>query len=310
MNENKEYEPAVPKGDAAGFAKYPSLTNAYALNERQLYTDFPVIAMEKIDGSNFSVHITKTEIKYAKRTGFINNDGELFGWREALDEAELEPVFKELQAELKTTETLILYGEYYGDNVRAKYGKTGFVWFDAVRNGKRLNIEELYTLIYDLREDREGDLIIHRTKLETLKYIKYNNLREALQELPTEYTENINLMAHSPETFEGWVIRPYYNETAFWGVKHKTALFSEKSPEKARTRASKPQEGLELIPYLTARRIENVLSHGDLKPSDGRKLIDSVIDDAAEEAGLKLPPENHRGVYYSILFPLLKGIKQ
>lgn len=292
------------------FLRYASQMASYAIPNKVLNSPDAVYASEKLDGSNFSIYYDGEDFKYAKRTGFITEADELFGWKNYLTEDTLNSVkafyvVLVSRGYIKDDGYIVVVGEYFGENVRAKYRNEGkFTFFDVfIKNDteefERLSGEEFWLI---------SDIVC----LDTPFWIHYPNIRAALKDLPITYDEifeleyDIFMESYSPETFEGWCIRPVKGN-AFFGVKHKTELFAEKSPEKARAMANSVTPGSDLIPYLTVRRIENVLSHGDLKVSDGKKLIDAVIDDALKESGLTETP--NRNIYYQELFPLLKGLK-
>ena len=64
------------------FRRYDSLTNAYAINPIIIKQNQTVVASEKIDGANFAVYVDKNNnVKFAKRTAFIEVDEDLFNWK-------------------------------------------------------------------------------------------------------------------------------------------------------------------------------------------------------------------------------------
>jgi hypothetical protein len=279
------------------FRKYDSLMNAYSMGGALFKSNKPVVAMEKIDGSNFSIYVKGGEFKFAKRTGFITEDEELFGWKTALAGTNIIEYLEEYCAYFYNPEDeLIFYGEYFGDNVRTSYGTKGdFLFFDLFVNGERKSFEDL-----------------KQTNLDLPAHLYFNNLKEALQALPIDFPNGLienanilhNLQATSKEEFEGWVVRPVYGGVqAFFGVKYKTELFSEVSPQKVINYINREAQGHELIPYLNLNRCFNIVSHGDLKFTDGIKLADAVIADAEKESGLEA--SKNKGLYYKELMPLI-----
>lgn len=279
------------------FKRYNSLLNSYEIKDKLFRSKGKVVVSEKIDGSNFSVYISPNEIKFAKRTGFIYEDGDLFGWKSSLEASGLQPILEKIQAD---NLEIVLVGEYYGNKVRSAYGQTGsFVFFDAFTfNGDRVSFDDFTVLV-------------KKYSLPSLDYYTFDSISEAIKTLPITWEEVITssykdtLLARSEEEFEGWVIRGVDNSFGYFGIKHKTSSFTEVDPSKLKDLAFNGSDDDKLYAYLTEPRVHNILSHG-IEVKSLIELADLVIADAVKESGLEI---KNPKMFYSTVMPMLKNME-
>ena len=145
------------------FKRYSSIENSY----RKRFLDKIIeeghggetfVVQEKCHGSNFSMYISKDQIRCAKRSGFIKENESFFNYEKVLDKYEpnLRTLFNKLNKN-NDIESVVVFGELYGGNyphkdvpnVDVKAVQKGvyynpdqdFIAFDIKVNGLYLDVE-------------------------------------------------------------------------------------------------------------------------------------------------------------------------
>lgn len=279
------------------FMRYPSLTNHYAISEknRAISENNGKLwyATEKVDGSNVSItlDLATGEWEFGKRSTFITKDeGKPFNslW-DIVTEDDISQMNRVL-VELGYRGTAHVYGELFGAGIQAQD-------YDASNNNTR------EVILYDILVS-EGDDI---TEL---------GLNELFQVIPEKFQESIikqdtleALIKQTPSekslyggANEGYVyklvdgVEGYKEGSSYPVVKHKTESYLENRGVKKTNRLDKPaltdiQESI--LSYVTEQRVSNILSHGDIEldmKSMGKliaTLREDVVSEWLKEAGLE-----------------------
>lgn len=274
------------------FFKYPSLVNHYAIGkERRIIEKLDDLwySTEKIHGANASVVITRDgKWDVAKRSGFVvTGDKQFNGLKPAVSQAILEAT-DVIFARFSNYDRLHIFGEYYGKGIQA-------MDYDLIAEGQQA------FRVFNVLAHTEGDNATAYTVfgMPELKcyfsaedLVPINKQAAPLRELLLGEPSEQSLLGG---TSEGNVYQPFYryyfDEEAggrFIGVKHKCKSFTEKkaAPKKAPTFGIEElniREELGL--YITAQRLDNVLSHGDFEliPQNIGKIMQAVKEDAITE---------------------------
>lgn len=271
------------------FMRYPSLTNHYAISEknRAIYEnkDKQWYATEKVDGSNISitVDLSTGEWAFGKRSTIITKDeGKPFDALWGIVSEDDISQMKNILVSLGYRGTAHIYGELFGDGIQAQD-------YEASINKKK------DVVLYDVLVG-EGDLVAEI------------GLEELSKIIPDKFKENIikqdtlsNLINQTPSdeslyggANEGYVYKlvegvPMYTEgSSYPVVKHKTDSYLEnkgvkKTEKKPKTALTAIQESM--LNYVTEQRVANILSHGDIEldmKSMG-SLIKTFREDIAKE---------------------------
>ena len=202
--------------------------------------------------------------------------------------------------EALNVEEFVLYGEYYGSNVRTNYGVKGsFVFYDAIDLSN--NQPKGFTFLKSLND-------VYKSVKIPLGII-FKNAGEAIKNLPVDYDEaddyiKQNLIARNSDEFEGWVIQELNGPKDFWRIKHKTLKFSEVDPSKIKSAISDFEIGddFRITAFLTENRVHNILSHG-VKFNSQLSLAEELIADAEKESGIKLEQPKRM---LSVAMPLVR----
>ena len=271
------------------FKKYSDIDNA-----REGYTTAilaqtdPVsywVAHEKIHGTNFSIWITENEIKYAKRSGFITEGDNFYGYKNVMQI--LAPSFATIQDFIKSKatskipiDTITIFGELFGDGIQkgVQYplGKHFFA-FDTMIDGKYCS-HEFHTWLCTASD------------IPLVPFIQAGSLLTLL-ELQPEYLTALNPIADNYA--EGIVIKPVVPLYLLNGsrviIKLKNAKFSERKSKSAIPRVLTLSDVAhqlveELATYITDNRMYNVISHiGEVTAKDFGKVQGLLIQDCVKE---------------------------
>lgn len=294
------------------FHKYPKMKNSYA-EQVERFGDMEMYSSEKIDGSNTQITIHyDSEGNYTvlvgSRNRYIDKDckealGRVWNWvPEVVSAINTSKLLKENfgMKELKNI-TFYTFGEIYGASIQTtgynvtKEGKNDyrifdcFVKYDETPMVTQLGICQLQSVF--------GSLVTPPKHVGTLKDLLEIPLdKESEYGAPLEEGEVYHpANTHVYSSWEQLSKFPY-------NVKRKHKEFSEISRKYKKSKAPKvfteEQKKLldELTQYITERRVENILSHGDIErsPKNIGKLIGATISDSMEEFAIdhNIPKED------------------
>jgi Rnl2 family RNA ligase len=290
------------------FKKYNSIENAYQTEvleqiikhgfEKETY-----IVQEKVHGANFSFHTNGTEVRIAKRSGFIE-ENEVFYNAQTVAKNYHERVvnlFVKVKERFPETMTITVFGELYGGS----YNHPNVtINKEAIKVQKGINYNpdnDFYAFDIKINENEYLDVALANEFFETIgffyaKTLFNGSLKEAL-DYPNEFNTLIPAWLGLPvlenNLTEGVIIRP--EKTHFFGngsrviLKNKNEKWSEKSKVRSErvpveTEAlSETAENVwnELQRFLTTNRLYNVLSkEGEFTPKMMGKLLGLFAQDA------------------------------
>ena len=281
------------------FLKYPKMKNSYAIEPDEFGKTTVFYSSEKIDGSNtqIDIHLTNgvaDEIKVGSRNKFIEED-----CKEALGKVwNFSPKVKELVAQNanniptlseKPNATLYVYGEIFGSKIQTtsydvtKNGNVDYRIFDCFV--KADENKGYFQLGYESLKAIFGDLVAPLKDKGTLEELLDKPLgRESQYGAPLEEGDVYHI-------YSGCFYTSKESLQRVNNIKRKHKEFSEISREHKKSKAPKvfteEQKKLldDLTQYVTERRVENILSHGDIErsPKNIGKLIGVTIKDSMEE---------------------------
>lgn len=282
---------------AGEFKKYNSIENSYRTKTlEQIQIQHPgelYVVQEKVHGANFAIYVNGTEIRFAKRSGFIGKDEKFYNYTRL-----------ELPNFLKNgpiCDHLVFHGEIYGGNyphpdvkpVDTSIVQKGvfyspdvhFICFDAKINDRLLDQNEFEALceMYNVP-------YLKRLMTGTLEEcLEYNNLFQST--IPTEYH---NLPEIENNTCEGVVIKPlkalYFSNGERVILKNKNKKFTEKEgTKKSHKPVELPPDHIvsiieEASAYVCENRLRNVISKvGSIETKDFGKLLHLMSKDIIED---------------------------
>lgn len=292
------------------FLKYPKMKNSYAINPNEFDNTTVFYSSEKIDGSNTQIDIHLThgvidELKVGSRNKFIEED-----CKEALGAVwNFAPKVKGLVAQNannipslseKPNATLYVYGEIFGSKIQTtpydvtKNGNVDYRIFDCFV--KADENKGYFQLGYESLKAIFGDLVVPLKDKGTLEELLDKPLdRESQYGAPLEEGDVYH-------TYSGYFYTGKEALQRVNNIKRKHKEFSEISRKHKKSKAPKvfteEQKKLldELTQYVTERRVENILSHGDIErsPKNIGKLIGATIKDSMEEFAIdhNIPKED------------------
>lgn len=281
------------------FLKYPKMKNSYAINPNEFGKTTVFYSSEKIDGSNtqIDIHLTNgviDEIKVGSRNKFIEE-----GCKEALGAVwNFAPKVKGLVAQNannipslseKPNATLYVYGEIFGSKIQTtpynvtKNGNVDYRIFDCFV--KADENKGYFQLGYESLKAIFGDLVAP---------LKDKGTIEELLDKPLDRESQYGAPLEEGDVYHTYSGCFYTSKEALQrvnNIKRKHKEFSEISRKHKKSKAPKvfteEQKKLldELTQYVTERRVENILSHGDIErsPKNIGKLIGATIKDSMEE---------------------------
>lgn len=277
------------------FVKYSKIENAYQEKYLEIIRNtVPAqeqwCVQEKIHGSNFSFWIdSDLNIRCAKRSGFINDGENFFGYQEVLEKYKdaltehADRVFSR-GSNITNITDIVIYGELYGNGVQSGVfysNKKNFIAFDI--GYKLAGIDRMvFVTLADVGIPSIETLFIGSLD-ECLAFSPSFNSRISEKEFAND---NENLC-------EGVVIRPYYLDYYDSAgnrmiLKHKNASFSEKrkntNPKKKVEFTDEQQRVYERISeYITDARVNNVVSKMSYHEMSFGKILKDTIEDAFED---------------------------
>ena len=274
------------------FIKYPSLVNSsdfvrghYSRWKDSLTQVF--YATEKLHGSNFSIYYDGVDITFGRRTSFLLGDEELFNHKSFFDTFDFS--FVKAIYDNNSFEQVIVYGEFYGQGIqKMEYQEN----LEGTKNFKIFNVfGQVSTDTFTVFGYEEMVEAVGVEK--TVPYESKGNVWALLETLDLEKE------SHLGGGSEGYVLQPYDTRTFvvdnhFYGIKHKTAAFSETKVvfNTSKIKAIKIMEQLEN--YVTANRLNNVISKGEIAPMIKNLvlLMEAMIDDILQEFQGEIKTEN------------------
>lgn len=268
--------------------KYTSIDNHYKSVGDML--GLPAIATEKIDGSNFSVHIYKGGHEFRSRNQKANDqEGSLF-W-EAIQI--IEPKIDQLRGHFGRNE-VILYFEIFGRGVQKRINYDHYLEkCPEVINGRSVALIDVAYIVPNET---------HRKWISPTE-IKYSAHDLGFWTPPQRRFDRLSL-AHIEDMLaekgkEGWVVktvneigkpvRNHYGDLMV--VKVKTDEFTAYEKGGKKEKKAKPKTPPEIIEFLLERinngRLHSVYSHGfpelNKEMADMRYLPDIVLNDIKGE---------------------------
>jgi Rnl2 family RNA ligase len=138
------------------YQKIPTDTSQYDLTKKEenhIFKEIKWIALEKVNGANFSVYCDGIDVKFAKRTGFIEENQWFYSY-ETISESLTEKILllhKYLKSIYSEMDYIILYGELCG----GFYPENPNKW-EGLFNSNRVNDKNECILPQEERAIQEG----------------------------------------------------------------------------------------------------------------------------------------------------------
>lgn len=285
------------------FIKYPSIENSCRgefINKiiTEGYYNGDWYVTEKVHGSNLSIWVKGKEIRVAKRTCFIDNDDNFYGFQKLKEGLFLKA--REMY-NLLGRETVAIFGEIFGGiyphpvvtrNPQAKKVQKGvyyspnneFFVYDIKVDGRFVDFLDMQAVC------RHCDILYAKTifKGSFMECLNYKN------DFPSTIYKEFGLPEFKDNICEGIVIRPnearfLYNHSRIM-LKSKNDKFKEKM-EKPKIKKDKvefsdvmKEISDEQISMITEARYNNIVSHiGGVARGDFGKLQGLLMKDINEE---------------------------
>lgn len=263
------------------FQRYSKIINDYKVPAfKDLSGVFDVT--EKIDGANFSIWVTKDDIRPASRSRFLTPDEKFFNYKIAYTE-ELKLKCRDLYERMEK-DTLVITGELHGgDGTRWKPIQTRILYGPDI---KLIFFELSYV-------DQFGEMVYFNNPYAELMF-KIHDIPHVPIKFSGTYEECMNF--HLDYEHEGIVIkRRQERESREWyTVKRVNEKFREMSGVKYK-KSKRPQsvspETEFLFSFVTENRVHSAISKlGDMTIRDHKLVSETVKQDIIDEL-----PENHGG---------------
>ncbi len=253
---------------------------------------------EKLHGSNFSIWFDGTDVKFAKRTSFLDVDDDFFNWQDVIERGNFKEKIKSIFEIVRAKENVVLFGELCGgvythpDVEKSKDKKVQkgvhyspyqqFVAFDLKIDNFYMDPPEFYSLMEKLKIVHVP-VLFEGTLSECLDYPNDGN---------SVLYKSFDLPEIEKNMMEGVVIKP--DKTFYMGLERLVLKNkNEKHKEKEKTKkVKKPIEFSDeekvflekLISYLNENRVRAVISKiGTVKQNDFSKLMGMVSGDCVKE---------------------------
>jgi Rnl2 family RNA ligase len=273
------------------FKEYNSITNHYQSSYvKRIVNQYPELAnakyvlQEKIDGSNWQIAVNGNEVKFGKRTSFLDENESFFDWQNTVNKPHIKGFIDFLKTKSsELNQTIVVYGEIYGDGVqkRIKYcdGKD-IKFYDVEIGGVALSPKETESFFMD-----NGFESLH-----VPVFAVVDSLQEALDYntlIPTALWKG-----EDPQEIEGVVIKPYNENFYDMGTGSRILIKkkNEKFAEKMRTKFKGDKKVLvgntaeqdEFNSYITENRFLGIISkHGEMADANQiGKYMKLFLEDA------------------------------
>lgn len=264
------------------FKKYSSIENSYVKSSVEQvylhgYQEEDFVVQEKIHGANFSFWVSDQEIRCAKRTAFLEDNDNFYGWQEVLDDWKQNLIhlrdFAENYALKNFREEfhqMVLFGELFGGhykhpdvpNSSQKQLQKGIIYhpeikfipFDMYINGKLINLMQLQERMIALN-------IVHVPNLLEGTFQECMNYSN---EFPSKIHELYGLPAPDVESniCEGTVIKSveplFFRNGQRVIFKNKNDKWTEKAQYKKNQQSKQPVELN--IPPIFAEKINELIN--------------------------------------------------
>lgn len=293
------------------FKKYNSIENTYRKEVLEQiiihgYENETYIVQEKVHGANFSFFTNGTEVKIAKRSGFIEED-EIFYNAPLISKKyhnQVIATYNDLKASIPNLEFITIYGELFGGNynheavakdknaIKVQKGIdyapfNDFYAFDIKWNNFQYLEVEVANALFKKHHFFYAKTVFKGSLKEALQYPNtFNSYIPdwlGLPKLENNITEGVIIKPNKPLFFknESRVILKNKNEK--WSEKDKVKKVKNENLETVFTR-----EGLliwtTLQTYINTNRLYNVLSkEGQFHPKMMGKLIGLFSQDAQND---------------------------
>lgn len=255
------------------------------------------VATNKIHGANFAVHASAEEVKFARRSGFLEDNENFYGYQKA--KRMLISVAKDVQNYFGKNVTIFmeLYGGGYPHSEvknRAEIGTKvqAGVWYCPFNDVRCLDIAVDGEFIDYIDLERLAPMF----SLKLAPELHRGTFEEMLAldpVFPDPIYKEYGLPPIIPNESEGLVLRPIRERRLPNGkrviLKHKNPKFQEKvrAPKKPINMniSGAVQEALqELSGNITEARLNNILSHGEkFTTKDFGKLQGLFVQDVLKE---------------------------
>ena len=290
--------------------KYNSIVNHYSAKHiKQIYESSCFtekwVALEKIDGSNFSAHCNGSDVKWGYRTAMIK-EGEKFQGYEPVAKKYHDDVLHAYHLCKKkfsslTLNSIIIYGELFGGTYKHKdvpidtsstniIGRVGYTPHNDFM---------FYDIVIRIDDNKDNDIWLSHDEIieisKSLKNLKtvpalytglltdFINIKDCTSKIPQQFASTIYKAYNLPPIInnwaEGYVIKPVKASFLSSGsrimIKIKDKAFAEKkSVDKTKYDSSKLfSEFIDIYEYINESRLISVLS----KLTDEQKKNKSMI---------------------------------
>jgi Rnl2 family RNA ligase len=302
------------------FKKYNSIENTFDTSfvekiRLEGFASLQYVVQEKVHGSNTCFVTDGQTVRFAKRTGYVDEGEKFYNYEELLERYTNKVInlFQQVKTKHAETETLLIYGEMFG----GKYPHS-----DVKNDSKVMNIQKgvYYSPIHEFY-----GFDLYLSEAESGRYLSVDEINDFFEEgqffyAKTLFQGTLDECLQYPNAFqsriaewlglppiednicEGVVIRPiepvYLRNGSRLLLKNKNARFAEKKSVKKRQPSlfveptySEALNNLLAITeaYITENRLNNVISKiGEISvPKDTGKLIGlfskDVLDDFLKE---------------------------
>ena len=300
------------------FTKYNSIENSYRTKAFEEAFDHPEASStdwsvtEKLDGTNFSIVVTKDSVQPAKRSGLIHENEKFFGYQDMYEP--LKDKARDLYISVSRKlgfqpEVVQIYGEYVGKGIlnRVDYKEKGFYVFDIRVGSEYLNAEYVDILVSDAGFDPVPTFFVgtaEEVKDWHDKWLEKDFLFNSTITLDATH----GLLDSEPTTLhnvaEGFVIKPdkalYATSGSRIILKCKSSKFKEKkssgSEQKKHLDLSEKDAEVvnKLLELITESRVYSVVSKiGGVTTKDFGKVLKDMVADVKEDFEKEQQTELH-----------------
>lgn len=291
------------------FKEYSEIENAYRTKFiSQIYLEGKEkgnwVCTLKVHGSNFSVYMNRTGVKFGKRSAFIGENNPFFNHEYVWNKQgpKIMALFEDLQNQYGKDIEVIFYGEIFGGNYPHKEvpkvnNQT------TVQKGVYYSPENKF-IIFDIKIDGKfldfDKVALHCERNEVLfcEPLFYGTLEECLKypnEFPDPLHQKFGLPPIENNICEGVVIKPidtrYFNNGARVIIKNKNDKFKEVAhgkKEKVQTEEQVDPETIKLaeniLTYANVNRLNAVISKiGKVTNKDFGKILSLMFEDIRKD---------------------------